>query len=149
MKSLINFVKGLLAFVAVYYIATGSAMPRGLPPSLVLWDYILTALRAASVVYLHYLMAHYLIPLHEIEANQRDTLLKGAHDYYSSSFFKGTIATGYVFLGIYIILYLATPRSVLNFLIPAIFLIALGVFAKSRGVTLQLIKHVVAAQKGS
>jgi hypothetical protein len=90
-----------------------------------------------SVIYLHWALRTYLIPLSYLHETQVEVLQSAIQKKYSQSLPAGSIGIGYVFVGLHILGYLVhTDPNSPSFLHIAIFLIGLGILAQTRAAVL-------------
>lgn len=96
-------------------------------------DVTYAMLLLGSVIYLHWALRTYLIPLSYLQETQVDEMRSAIQKKYSQSLPSGSIGIGYVLVGLHILGYLLhTDSNSPSFLHIALFLIGLGVIAQAR-----------------
>ena len=103
---------------------------------------MLTFALVSCFIYLHYMFHTYLNPIPTLTMEQRRALTTYAGNHYYNSFFKGTVAFGYMFFLMNIIpaYNLEINSNENNFLLTSVFLVIFGTAAKARGLNLSEIK---------
>lgn len=98
-------------------------------------DYIYATMLILSVIYLHWVLRTYLIPLNKLSQDQAKWIRNETNNKYTKGLFAGSIGAGYILLAFHVIAFL--DRNVAgkpSFLSLALFLITLGTFAQARAV---------------
>ena len=98
-------------------------------------DYVYALLLVLSVVYLHWILRTFLMPIKQLPQPKAKELQDVVFARTAKGFYAGTIGTGYFLPAIHVFALLdrnASHRP--DFLFLALFLIALGTFAQTRAV---------------
>jgi hypothetical protein len=142
MKTLRKIVLDNLAFVAWMVIAISGSVHRDRPAELAMADLVYAVLLVASVIYWHWLLRAFLLPLSGMSKVAQAALSSRALGQYRIGFFAGTIGFGYFCLALHVFGFFMDRPGKANdssFALVAIFFIGLGVLAQARSLILSLI----------
>ncbi len=128
-RKAILIIAGLLSWLSIGI--SGEMMKSGDP--LALGDFSYAGLLILSVIFLHWALRSFLIPVHRIPQSHIHKMRIAVAGKYTKGFFSGVVGVGYILLALHVYAFLdrtVTERP--SFLHVALFLIALGVFAQTR-----------------
>jgi len=89
-----------------------------------------------AIFFLQYALERYLVPPDAFTKEQRRSILEGSWTFYR----RGAIGISYFFLVCYAVGYIrpATPGRSINWIMPALFFLILGMAGTARGIILHL-----------
>lgn len=130
-----------LSIVATLLIGLATALfSRPVPEPISTYYAMFGVMALVSVVWLHYAIDDYLLPLQAFAPELRADLVNAATQGHRASFFSGTLWLGYLLIGLDLMAYFSMPGedSAGTMLVLGLALIVLGLLARARGTLLYL-----------
>ena len=147
MNRFLNIVTGWVALACVLVLGrTGAALTdSGSNRAIVSGDYIFLGLVVGSIFFLQYALERYLVPPGLFTKQQRARILEGSWAFYK----RGAIGISYFFLVLYAVTYLMrpTPAHLVNWMMPAVFFLILGMAGTARAIILHLANQNAPAER--